>query len=217
MPKRFDNMSSEVQSIGFYKPPIGEWNKPGCERWLNSNSYIPINGCHETENMYHYKINEPSIGKKNVYSKYISKPIFSGGKKILMTVGVGKRCENPNNICGGCCRCTSDMHGGMTRYVSEWDAEPGYLTSYPLSKESSILKSVISEEEYHKPPDRGLLSKDLGYETIEQNKDSSLTNSLIPNFGPDTLLGALLKPASQGGIGFPFPVSMSTFSPSAYR
>ncbi len=199
-------ISSEVQSIGFYKRPIGVWTRELADKWLEDNSYNPIKDGHETANMIHYRINEPS---PNVYSKFISKQIGKGKKKILITVGVGKKCSR---LGGGCCRCsTSDQNSygyGGTTYVSNNSFE---------ADGKSILKSIVPEDEYHLEPDIGLQSKDLRSDVVKENEAKSLTNTLIPNFGPDTMIGAMLKPVKEGGIGFPFPVSMSTFSPSAYR
>ena len=47
---------------------------------------------------------------------------------------------------------------------------------------------------------------------VNVSSGSTITD-YFNQFGPDTLLGAMMKPRSEGGVGFPFASAPSTFSP----
>lgn len=187
---------SEVQAISFYKKPYGAWTIEKTKKWLSKHEYVPIKDVHETKNMLHYRITDPTLRK---YSGFISKTIGNDDKKILLTIGIPRIPRMPR------------ISGGKVSHVNM-----GFQEVFPLKKESSILNHPVISE---KMSNRSLNSDMVTIMDIPETKRISALyeqQRLIPSFDKDTLLGYLMKPKSEGGIGFPFPTSASIFSPMSF-
>lgn len=184
---------SELQAIAFYKSPYGSWTKSKAMSWLKKHDYYPIKEVHETKNMLHYRLTDPS----KRYKSFASRTAGKGEKKVLLTIGILKN-------------TSKRLAGGALETQHE------YQEVYPLSKESGILSKPIL------PPAEANRSLNPDMVTVQDIRSDKVAQvrayeSPIPSFDANTLLGALMLPRSQGGLGFPYPTSAGTYTPSAVK
>lgn len=200
---------SEVQAIAFYK---NNWSKNKAIKWLKKHDYKPIKEVHETKNMLHYRITDPSSGYKGFISKNI------GPKEdILLTIGlrkgISKRSKRSKKIRGGELDIGVAKHERIQSPMNEIEIKKSnpidFQEVYPLSKESGLIQNgVLPPTEYNRSLDHDRVS-------VSDKTDLQISSerSIIPDFADNTLLGYMMKSKSKGGVGFPFPTSASTYSP----
>lgn len=194
---------SELQAIAFYKLPYGSWTKDKAEKWMNKHGYNPIKEAHETKNMLHYRLSDPS----KRFKSFISKQVGKKSKKILLTIGIlkGVNGQKKKHIFMG-----GDLHTAHE-----------FQEVFPLSKESGILdKQIVPIAESNRSMNPDMITiRDSKTDDIErviynhQMQEQKSSSFLIPNFAPNTLLGALMLSREKGGLGFPYPTSAGTYSP----
>lgn len=210
-------MSSVLQSVSF---PKSEWSKSATIKWLKKNSISPIKEGHETKDWIHYRIvSPPSHDKVRWFSKHIDGS--HKGKTIPITITLFSDKSNENHgMRGG---VIPDATEGIldSREVSDLDNPRDFQTAYPLMEEGSILTSddarrgiSNTENEFTGVDDKGRIALDITSDEKVHNEDVSLRRPALQldpshsdywlQFGPDTLLGAMMLPKSEGGIGFPF-------------
>lgn len=200
---------SVIQAISFYKPT---WSLAKANKYIKSLKIKPIKPAHETKGMIHYRLEDPSD-----FDRFTSEKFDKEG--ILLTVGHGGELS--------CKNCLGRREGeplnkpvaidSKLRLMDGMDIIADPLQQvYPLNQMDKILShpTIPIGAQYRGNFKDQVTTKDR---TDESNKDSatksmhSIANSYMP---PGSMIYEMLKPISEGGIGFPFPSSASIFSPT---
>jgi hypothetical protein len=217
---------TELSSVSFYKP---KWTIEKAVMWLvKHNLPRPKKKSYETKNMYHFEFSKP--GK---YSDYRSKKLDKKG--ILLTFGLTAKAQKSKNIKGGGMGDVSPT-GGPRESISDnlgpnfesinkefTEIPPGQNNSsnakgfqevYPLSRQSGILdKQIVSNAEVNRINDHDKLGvADLPEQTIKKEENNRIQSGDLW-YQPGTFIYEMMKSRKDGGPGFPFPTSLSTYSP----
>jgi hypothetical protein len=210
-------MPSQLQSVSF---PKSKWSKSATVKWLKKNSIEPIKEGHETKDWIHYRIISPPSHDDGVrwFSKHIDG--MHKGKTMPITITLFDDGQGAGI-------------GLDPREVSDLDNPRDFETAYPLMEEGSILTSSINgdasrgisntENEFTGVDDKGRIALDITSDEKVNNQDRAIHTDVYEmdpsnsnywlQFGPDTLLGAMMLPKADGGIGFPFPSSAGIYTP----
>ncbi len=200
---------TEVQAIAFAKKI---WTKSEAQKWLSKNKFLQIKPVHETKNMYHFRITEPDSGR---YDKFVTKVLHTTKrqKPILLTLGLTH--ENAKGGVRGNGIEESEKQISNREHLQLDNPRDFQDLGYPLREKGSILdKSIdsIAREE-------GTVYRDMTNDEIVREQDnlppSNSIEAYFSQFGPETMIGAMMRPRSQGGPGFPFATSDSVFNPGA--
>lgn len=203
-------MVSEVQSIGFYRKPYGTWTAKQAKEWLKNHNYNFIDSF-TTGSMIHFKINEPS---QNKYTKYVSKVMGQGNRRVLLVIGVNKELKGGAVSRGGNAEASSvetlqeiakeemkntNMQNAFSQSLEKIGAPASEILS---DTNNNVTKDTPGIDEAKLIPD---LKTDKANKREQVNYSKKSFNMMFP---PDTLLGYI----ASGKMGFPFRTGMSTFT-----
>lgn len=198
-----------IQAVAFYK---SAWSKRKAQSWLKKHQFKPIKDVHETSQMLHYRLIDPSK-----FKRYISKPLDDG---ILLTIGLSGKSSKSRKSKGSGLVSGGGQEGSIDQKTEIPSAKvlvkEGFMPNplqevFPLSKESGIIDGmVMGREGYNRAFNKDAVSVD----DMTERKILNMTQKIQSQFRPGDMIYDMMLPRSQGGIGFPFPSSAGIFTPT---
>jgi hypothetical protein len=181
-----------------------DWTKSQYEKWMHDNEHL-LGGAidrKESSNMFHV-FSKELMGSGSGTNAVTEVMHTEDGKPVLVSM------DGSALINGGAVSASAALDEHNFEQLNP--LEPAPILSLDSIAES--VKDIKPIERINQTGGQGAVALDQTYESKVQHEYDYMKPAYWNQFGPDTMIGYLMKPRNEGGPGFPFPTGNSIFTP----